>query len=119
MRQPCNNCPFRSDRAFHGLRRGHAEEVVDGLLGDRAFHCHKTTRKVGLFKAVITDDSRPCVGGLIFMQKVRHNGAIENLWVRFGSELGEPGFDLSDLDPNAPVCASVEEFYQQAIAPEA
>lgn len=44
MKEPCSNCPFRSDRPFRGLNRDRAEEIVKTLHADGGFHCHKTNK---------------------------------------------------------------------------
>lgn len=122
LRRPCKNCPFRSDRSFGGLRRGHAEEIVENLLGSAgSFHCHETTVH-GVDEddnpvTTVDDNSLPCVGGLLFMEHVRPEGAIGNMWVVLGRVLGKPEFYTQDLDKSFPVCKSPEEFYRHACDP--
>lgn len=65
LSNPCDECPFLTKMAnAFTLRRLHS------LLGEGAFHCHKTgttDEEDGDF--VPTDGSSHCAGALIFLEK--------------------------------------------------
>lgn len=39
--KPCKNCPFLKTSGVRGLRAGRCREIVDDVLSDRYFPCHK------------------------------------------------------------------------------
>lgn len=111
MKEPCSNCPFRSDRPFRGLRPQRAQEIAESLHRDSSFHCHKTNQfKNG--KGVVTRDSKLCVGAAIFLENTRSGGMLANLAFRLGCWAGEIKPD--QLSKEVPVYQTIPEFIQGA-----
>lgn len=93
--KPCNNCPFRADVSFY-LGRDRATQIAnDVILGDRAFHCHKTTEHGYDGEVVYTGNEKPCVGAMLAIAKERGD-ARASLWVRLGAMIKE--IDIDSLD---------------------
>jgi hypothetical protein len=96
--EPCDNCPFRSDKPFH-LRPGRVKEIMRSLVrGD--FPCHKTTvhreSKEGGDR-VVTDKSLHCAGALILLEKLEQPSQMMRICERMGM------YDRTKLKMNAPV----------------
>lgn len=101
MTAPCNECPFRRDRAGF-LRRERASDIVAGLLAEgencKPFQCHKT---------INTDTPQHCAGALILMEKNRMSNLAMSLAQRYG------GLDLAKLDVGHPhVFHKFKEFVE-------
>jgi hypothetical protein len=109
MKQPCNNCPFLKEPAFHGLSQEKAKSILDEINGDSAFHCHKTVDYSDGNEGTITKDSKLCLGAAIFLEKTRDDGGLRaNRGFRLGLMVKE--FEMDELVMTAPVYDSAEEF---------
>lgn len=107
--KPCNNCPFRADVEFYlGLDRA-TQIANDVILGDQAFHCHKTTEHGYDGEFVYTGAEKPCVGAMSAIAKERGD-ARASLWVRLGAMI--KAIDVDSLDYSVDV-DSVEEFIEK------
>lgn len=103
LTKPCSDCPFRNDRpAYLSVER--AEEIIDGLLADKSFTCHKHNDEDDEGNAVETKDSQHCAGAMILLEKLNR----PNQWMRWMERLGM--YDRTNLDMNAPVFDSPEDF---------
>jgi hypothetical protein len=74
IKRPCDNCPFRKDVHFY-LRPGRWREIVDSLLHDQTFVCHKTIdygewEEEGEF--VPDNHNLHCAGALIMLHRSGH-----------------------------------------------
>ena len=107
---PCNNCPFRTDKPFKTLRVSRCEDIHGALMGDQSFECHKTTKG-----GTSTRDSKQCIGAAIYLEKTRPGGMMANLSFRM-SALYNPNDPISPkaLDVDAPVVGSLSEFIECA-----
>ena len=103
-REPCKNCPFRSDIPCH-LSAGKEQSILDALLGDDEFTCHKTTAVAG--KSCGQD--KACIGAAIFLEHVRAGGCRANLAFRL-RESWLKEFHRDELKMDAPVFTDVETF---------
>ena len=82
MKEPCGECPFRSDKVFP-LRYGRVIEITNGLLKkDIPFSCHKTTTGIG--KTSKDKDARHCAGALIFCEENGRAHQMMRINERFG-----------------------------------
>lgn len=108
MNVPCKNCPFRADSSMV-LSRDRATEIAEKvILGDSAFHCHKTvTYEDG--EGVHTGNEKPCVGAMLAIAKERGD-AKANFWVRLGAMIGE--IDVDSLDYSVDV-HNASEFIEE------
>lgn len=109
MKEPCSNCPFRSDRPFRGLSEDRAREIAEVLHQDASFHCHKTNDYCR-GKGVVTKNSKLCTGAAIFLENTRRGGMLANLAFRFGYIRGEIKPEM--LSNRVPVYESVEDFIE-------
>lgn len=114
LHRPCPECPFRSDiEPF--LRADRAEEIVE-FLARSEFPCHKTTVDAtddeGNPGRIDTPDSQHCAGALIMLEKANRPSQMMRICERLRGENGEPMYDASKLDMEAPVYDSPEEFVQ-------
>lgn len=124
--QPCNNCPFRSDKPFRGLRRSRAIELAQSLLVKHGFfQCHKTVDYAAL---EVTDDvdeeidvvetseelAHPCIGAVLFVDHLNadRGGCLSNLAFALSASSGHLWLD--QLDRDSPVCKSLDEFLDKA-----
>jgi hypothetical protein len=109
MQKPCKDCPFRSDVSFY-LGEDRAEQIVnDVILGDSAFHCHKTLTYCSIDgdgNYIHTGNEKPCIGALLAIAK-ECGDARANLWARLGSLIGQ--IDIENLDHSVAV-HSPQEF---------
>jgi hypothetical protein len=112
MKQPCNHCPFRSDRPFRGLYEEKANDIVHALFNDGSFHCHKTHERDDEGDTVVTENSTLCIGAAIFLENTNPNGMLSNLSFRIGAMTGE--LRPEELSKAVPVYKSREEFIQGA-----
>lgn len=97
MQTPCKDCPFRADVSFYLGEERAAQIVDDVILGDHAFHCHKTIIYGELDEIIRTGNEKPCIGAMLAIAKERSD-ATANFWVRLGSMVGE--IDIKNLDQN-------------------
>ena len=112
MKEPCSNCPFRSDRPFGALSVERAEEIAIALHQDSTFHCHKTTGSDEEGRGVITKNSKLCTGAAIFLENTRPGGMLANLGFRLGFMRGE--IKPAQLSDRVPVYQTAEEFIDGA-----
>lgn len=114
MRQPCKDCPFRSDAPHHGLSLATSRRILDDILGDTGFPCHKTVDYSEEGQWRLTEKTTHCVGAVIFTEHVRPGGFKGNLSFRSTALFSD---ELNDLDFQTPVFKTVEEFIgEEAIA---
>ncbi len=73
--KPCENCPFRREPQFQGLRR--AQEIANSLERDSTFSCHQTTHGRA-------EKEEHCAGAV----KVMLSQGISNQMMRIGHRLG-------------------------------
>lgn len=68
LRQPCDKCPFRSDRAPY-LQKKRVEGILNDLLClNKTFPCHQTT-SAGLGRRVLARNYQHCAGALIMVER--------------------------------------------------
>ena len=92
--RPCGNCPFRRDIDFY-LAVDRRTEIVDFLLDDHSFICHKT-----LDKKV----KQQCAGALISLAK--DGRLFDNFLFRLAAMAGE--FDPDKLILDSPILTPTE-----------
>lgn len=106
MTQPCDKCPFRSDKPGY-LRAGRVKEICRSLLAGRTFACHETT---------IPDEdddasdetmregpnTQHCAGALIFLEQQD----APNQLMRIAERLGT--YDRRRLSKKVPVFQSAD-----------
>jgi len=102
-REPCENCPFRTDVTPY-LRRDRAEEISDALREGGEFSCHKTVDydgdgedDEGNITGRETKQEQFCAGALIMLEK----SSGPNQMMRVAQRLGM--YDPSKLNMEAPV----------------
>ena len=101
MKQPCNNCPFRSDVLFP-LSRSRRQDILDSIFQNGDFPCHKTTEFNDDGKIINIGKTKRCIGVAIFLEKYRIDGGLRaNLAFRMALCFKE--FTLSELDLNYPI----------------
>lgn len=117
LREPCSNCPFRSDKPFY-LGAERAEGIADDLHEGKTFYCHKTIDydvepeydengcEVDGPDSQIGSRARACAGALITMEKSGEQSFIMQIAQRFG--LYEP----KHLNMDAPVYGSLKEWVE-------
>jgi hypothetical protein len=100
MKRPCDNCPFRHDVPGF-LRQSRAEEIMQSLLCDQSFPCHKTTRDAededGTSYRYADSNSEHCAGATILLTRM----GMPNQMMRIAERLGM--FNPDELDLEAPV----------------
>lgn len=107
--QPCSNCPFRIDPAFHGLHPARSREIASHLMRDGGFHCHQTVDYSGDDgEGHITKNSKLCSGAALFLENVRPGGMRSNLAFRMGVMVGQ--IDLSQPLDTSNVYGSIDDF---------
>jgi hypothetical protein len=106
--QPCKDCPFRAEVSFH-LGKERAQQITnDVILGDSAFHCHKTIIYGSGDEIVRSGNEKPCIGSMLAIAKERGD-ARANLWLRMGFLIKE--IDVDSLD-NSVNIHSVNSFIE-------
>lgn len=108
--QPCSNCPFRIDPAFHGLHPVRSREIANDLMRDSGFHCHQTVDYSDDSDGCITEKSRLCSGAALFLENVRPGGMRSNLAFRMGVMVGQ--LDLSQPLDTSTVYDSIDDFIE-------
>lgn len=80
MTSPCADCPFNAKGPGLHLRRslGGArwDEILDGLLNDRHFTCHKTSDETGDGSNLI------CAGAIAWQEKRGLNSNLQRVMER-------------------------------------
>lgn len=97
LKQPCSDCPFRTDKYFH-LTTARKREIRDSLLNQQAtFTCHKDISK---------DDreKQHCGGALILLEKLDR----PNQMMRWMERLRV--YDRFTLNMDAPVVDTFEQW---------
>lgn len=106
MKQPCNNCPFLIENGIT-LTAPRIEEIVNTLLHDGSFNCHKTI-DYSSDEPRITRDSKLCFGSALFLENVALGGCRSNVIYRFGLKMGH--FSVADLRKDKTVFQSLEDI---------
>ena len=113
LKEPCKHCPFRSDDTritFRGRER--AEEIEEHAYR-RGFPCH--------LSADVDENTLTGEETFVFGEQTQHCAGYLLLQLRDGGGTPWPGIDNDDgladrlaeqLDWNAPVFESIEEFLQ-------
>lgn len=113
LKEPCANCPFRSDEnriTFNGRERA---EQIEEQAYRHGFPCHASAK--------VKEDPLTGEEGFVFGEHTQHCAGYILLQLRDGGETPWPGIgndeDLADrlaerLDWNAPVFETVEQFLQ-------
>lgn len=109
--QPCDNCPFRSDRPFRGLHRERAIDIAEALHRDASFHCHKTVDYSHDSDGRVSSSSRLCIGAATFLEHTRPGGMVANLAFRLGVRCGQIP---RKLQHEVPIYQSISEFIEGA-----
>ena len=107
--KPCRDCPFRSDCPLP-LRKSRRIEIATSLHKDSPFHCHKTLNYSGDDDELVTQDSKLCVGSMIFLEQSRTGGMLANLSYRIQVVFGD--LKIEDLSDEVPVFKSIDEFIE-------
>lgn len=118
LKEPCSNCPFRSDKPFY-LNRGRAEGIAESLEMGATFWCHKTLDYSEPEFDECSDEepeydgsgrvvkkSRACAGSLITMEKEDNPNQIMQIAERLGL------YDRTQLNMDSPVFDSIEEWVE-------
>ena len=110
LKRPCENCPFRREPRFHGLRR--APEIALALRQGGNFHCHKTVDYPDDFDGTITPKSQMCAGAMMVLE--REDTVFVNQMARISGRLGmlSPDFPDDWYDYSIPVYDSFDEFIE-------
>lgn len=103
LRGPCSNCPFRSDKPFY-LHPERVDEIADSLERGESFSCHKHNDFDEDGQAVPTQSERECGGVMATLEREER----PNQMMRIAERLGM--YNPANLDPNAPVFDSIEEW---------
>lgn len=99
---PCDNCPFRSDRAFP-LAEGRVDEIEASLVRAE-FPCHKTTEFDDHGERIEGAKERHCAGALILLEKLERPSQMMRISERLGL------YDRRKLDMDALVYDSFEDM---------
>jgi hypothetical protein len=106
--RPCDNCPFRCDRATgFGLRRAFVREILGGGQGrawwpTASFPCHKTIEYGDGDRTVIPPTAQQCAGVMLILQREHRPNTAMQLAQRLGF------WNPAKLDQNAPVYESTQ-----------
>lgn len=102
LKNPCGDCPFRTDRPKHKgwLGAARAKDICESLIDKQAtFQCHKT---IGLDK----DKKQHCAGAMIMLEHME----LPNQMMRIAKRLHL--YNRSTLNMNAPVVTTDIEFIE-------
>lgn len=115
--KPCSNCPFRQSSYFVDcLSKYRRQEIIDGILPDSSFGCHKTTTHDDNGDYVWTDKERPCVGAALLIKRERGDHKA-NVCFRMAVMAKKFPIHLDD-DPADPDCQDVYPTAQSFIDAE-
>jgi hypothetical protein len=105
--KPCLTCPFRVSNNPFPLGRERRQNIVDGLLGDSPFGCHKTTHfdESGLYDW--TERERPCVGAAKLIKNERGSVAAN---LAFRLAIVYQKFDESAIDYSIQTLETAKDF---------
>lgn len=102
--RPCESCPFSTNPgAVRYLGYDRAEQIVESVLNDETFTCHKTN-DFSSGDVVETSDSQHCAGVLILLEREE----MPNQMMRWMGRLGV--YDYKNLDMDSPVVDDFESF---------
>ncbi|RCJ18457.1 hypothetical protein A6770_33005 [Nostoc minutum NIES-26] len=107
MKQPCKDCPFKISVKY-ALSPEKAQDILQGITHDKAFHCHKTVDYSESIEGQVTSESKLCFGAVLFLENTVVSGCRSNVMFRFGLMRSE--FKVSDLRKDENVYQSFEEF---------
>ena len=119
LKEPCTHCPFRSDDTRITLRgRERAEEIEEGAYR-RGFPCHlsadcEENTLTGEETYVFGEQTQHCAGYLLL--QLRDGGGTP--WPGIGNDEDLADRLAQQLDWNAPVFESVEEFVNANSEPD-
>jgi hypothetical protein len=108
MKIPCKHCPFLSDIPGY-LHPERAEDIADSLLHDGFFPCHKTVDYSGE-KPQQTQDSKACMGAVLFLENIAGGGCRSNVMFRLAMMRGD--FGVEDLRKSDEVYRTVSDFVE-------
>lgn len=111
MKQPCNNCPFLVENGIT-LTTSRIEEIVNTLMHDGSFNCHKTVDYSG-DEPRVTKDSKLCFGSVLFLENIAQGGCRSNVIYRLGLKIGH--FAIDDLRKDESVFQSLEDILDAGI----
>lgn len=103
-KEPCETCPFRTDRDVH-LNPGIAREMADNLKGGGSQPCWETVEdwdENGV--PVYSENEEHCAGALIVLERAYQKTA----WMKWSAKIGR--YDKSQLDMDAPTYTSLYQF---------
>ena len=104
LKEPCANCPFRSDVKFH-LAPGRAQEIADASYEQSNFHCHKTVAYDGEDgEGRVASKTRVCAGFLVTMEKEGRANQPTRIAERIGL------YDRGMLNMDSPTYSSMAEW---------
>jgi hypothetical protein len=103
LTKPCAECPFRHDINGY-LREEWAEEIVEALLSDATFSCHKTNEYDDEGEPLESGESQHCAGAMILLEHQEQPNQLMRISRRLGF------YDPSRLDMTAPVFDDPETF---------
>lgn len=107
LRQPCNECPFRTDIEFH-LSSRKAEEIAASLFSDQSFACHKTTIFTEDDQGFSTVEHGPktqaCAGATIMLEHMERPNQLMRICERIGY------YDRTKMDMESASCHTATEF---------
>lgn len=89
LKKPCKGCPFLKDSPT-GLHKDRLPSIVDDLINDHVFHCHKTIDYSNQFDEETgeinqyTEKNQFCAGAMIFLEKMER----PNQMMRIGERMG-------------------------------
>lgn len=105
MYEPCAQCPFRTDRpAFLTKRR--ARNIVQAIMAQADFYCHKTVDYEGEADGQVTADSKVCAGFAVLCENMNKPTQMMRILERIGM------YDARRLNRNAPVHQTAAAFIQ-------
>ncbi len=110
MKQPCKDCPFRKC-VKSALSPERADDILNGITHDKAFHCHNTVDYSDSHEGRITSDSKLCFGAVLFLENTVRGGCRSNVMFRLG--LMQKEFDIDDLRQDESVYQSFEDFLSE------
>lgn len=108
LRQPCENCPFRTDVPKY-LSADRVKGIADSLRDGSTFPCHKTTvlsevDDEGREDLVEASTSAMCAGALITMEREDFANQIMRTCERLGS------YDKTRLKMDSPVYDGLSQW---------
>jgi hypothetical protein len=109
MKTPCKNCPFLTSFPAY-LRPGRAKQISDSLLNDGFFPCHKTVDYSGDSSGKLTEDSKACMGAVLFLENAVDGGCRSNMMFRLAMRRGD--FTEGDLRKSDQVYQSISDFVE-------